>query len=89
MQILTSPITVCNYKSPSCRSLHNCLSGIGFTGSDDQWIKHYEGFESVLANLNSQENVTVNASASGSPYNSTVTKTSLETSSKASKARVQ
>lgn len=62
--------------------------GIGFAGSDDEWIKHYEGFESVLANLNSQENITVNASGDGQPNDNKVTKTSLESSSKASKARV-
>ncbi|XP_047493274.1 PIN2/TERF1-interacting telomerase inhibitor 1-like [Penaeus chinensis] len=63
--------------------------GIGFKGSDDEWIKHYEGFESVLANLNSdnsQENSASNSAANSD--NEKKDTSSLERRSKGSKARV-
>lgn len=68
--------------------------GIGYKGSDDEWIKHYEGFENVLASLNSQENMTVNSkgdsgnNSDGPPDHDSIGKTSLESSSKSSRSRV-
>lgn len=69
--------------------------GIGYKGFDDEWIKHYEGFESVLANLNSvntsaensQENSASNSAANSDEENKGAK--SLEGRSKGSRARVQ
>lgn len=82
-------------------SLHNLLishsSGLGYNGKDDEWIKHYEGFEDVLTALNSEHNSAAN-SKNGSSCNSSANsdeeidqknKKSLEVRSKVSKARVQ
>lgn len=63
--------------------------GIGFKGSDDEWIKHYEGFESVLANLNSdnsKENSASNSAANSDDESKNTS--SLERRSKGSRARV-
>uniref|UniRef100_A0A0P4W199 G-patch domain-containing protein n=1 Tax=Scylla olivacea TaxID=85551 RepID=A0A0P4W199_SCYOL len=68
--------------------------GIGYKGSDDEWIKHYEDFENVLANLNKQDNTPTNGTGDSSndsseaPDHNNVGKTSLESSSKASRSRV-
>lgn len=73
--------------------------GIGYKGADDEWIKHYKGFESVLATLNSEDNSAANSkntstcnSAANSDEEGTVVKgekKSLEVASKSSRARVQ
>nr|XP_027212733.1 PIN2/TERF1-interacting telomerase inhibitor 1-like [Penaeus vannamei] len=63
--------------------------GIGYKGSDDEWIKHYEGFESVLANLNSdnsKENSCSNSAANSDDEKKNAS--SLEKRSKGSRARV-
>lgn len=69
--------------------------GLGYKGKDDEWIKHYEGFENVLATLNSENN-----SAAASPCSSVPNSrlnsdddedskvSSLEARSKSSQARV-
>lgn len=70
-------------------------NGFGFKGNDDEWVRHYEGFEDVLATLNSEHNSTAN-SKNGSSCNSSANSDedtdqknkSLEARSKVSKARV-
>ena len=67
---------------------------MGYKGNDDEWIKHYEDFENVLANLNRQENASVNGTSDSCSDNTeapdhNVGKISLESSSKASRSRVQ
>ena len=69
--------------------------GLGYKGKDDEWVKHYEGFESVLAALNSENNSPVN-STFNSKANSNVNsedeesqRSSLEAMSQKSQARVQ
>ncbi|KAK4302963.1 hypothetical protein Pmani_024991 [Petrolisthes manimaculis] len=82
-----------------CVKFKNDSKGVGYKGKDDEWIKHYEGFESVLASLNSEENTIANSknnSTTNSDANSddedTVmkceNKKSLEKASKSSRARV-
>lgn len=74
--------------------------GVGYKGTGDEWIKHYEGFESVLATLNSEDNSAANSknnstcnSGANSDEEGTVKKRgekkSLEAASKTSRARVQ
>ncbi|CAL4186168.1 unnamed protein product, partial [Meganyctiphanes norvegica] len=46
-------------------------TGVGYKGKDDEWLKHYDAFENVLAALNSENNST-NNSANNSPVNSPV-----------------
>ncbi|XP_071524720.1 LOW QUALITY PROTEIN: PIN2/TERF1-interacting telomerase inhibitor 1-like [Panulirus ornatus] len=78
-------------------SLKDNKNGIVYIGNDDEWFRHYEGFEDVLATLNSEHNSTAN-SKNGSSCNSSansdedinqMNKRSLEARSKVSKARVQ
>ncbi|KAK3889864.1 hypothetical protein Pcinc_006158 [Petrolisthes cinctipes] len=82
-----------------CVKFKNDSKGVGYKGKDDEWIKHYEGFESVLASLNSEENSIANSknnstinSAANSDDEDTVMKSenkkSLEKASKSSRARV-
>ncbi|XP_045137576.1 PIN2/TERF1-interacting telomerase inhibitor 1-like [Portunus trituberculatus] len=81
-------------KDPLSVKLKDDSKGIGYKGSDDEWIKHYEDFENVLANLNRQDNTPTNGTTDSSsdstkaPTHSNVGKTSLESSSKASRSRV-
>ncbi|KAK8745881.1 hypothetical protein OTU49_000071 [Cherax quadricarinatus] len=71
----------------------NNSKGIGYKGKDDEWIKHYEDFESVLASLNSEHSSTANSktNSAGNSDKETEEKDkqkSLEARSKVSRARV-
>lgn len=82
-------------KDPLSVKFKDDNKGIGYKGgSDDEWIKHYEDFENVLASLNRQDNTPTNSTGDSDsngteePDNHSVGKTSLESSSKASRSRV-
>nr|XP_045603252.1 ankyrin repeat domain-containing protein 12-like [Procambarus clarkii] len=70
--------------------------GLGYKGKDDEWIKHYEGFENVLAMLNSEHNSAANSKTNSASNSSAVSDEeteekdvkSLEARSKVSRARV-
>ncbi|XP_064108855.1 PIN2/TERF1-interacting telomerase inhibitor 1-like isoform X2 [Macrobrachium nipponense] len=68
--------------------------GLGYKGKDDEWIKHYEGFEEVLATLNSENNSRASSPCSDAPNNEVNVDckaskhTSLEALSKNSNARL-
>ncbi|XP_076046812.1 uncharacterized protein LOC143028504 [Oratosquilla oratoria] len=62
--------------------------GVGYKGNDDEWIKHYDAFENVLANLNNANNSDDETKPSDSMEDSASKRTSLEVKSKKSKARV-
>lgn len=68
--------------------------GLGYKGKDDEWIKHYEGFEHVLATLNSENSSRASSPCSDSQNNEASVdweaskRTSLEALSKNSHARL-